>query len=67
MKKYEVYCKDSITGGFFTVIVEATNQTKLTDVLKYATMKTFGMDAFGVKEESYSNFKHGTVLNGLTF
>lgn len=72
MKRYEVFCKDRLTGLFWTVFVEAQDQSKLTDIFEYATMKTFGMDAIGVKEDpiwdGVSSFrKHGDVIQGLNF
>ena len=70
MKRYyEVFCKDRLSGGFWTVSVVANTETKLTDILEYATMKTFGMDAFGVKEvfANWCEDAHGKVTPGLNF
>lgn len=70
MKRYEVFCKDPVRGEFWTVFVEAAEQTKLTEIFEYAKMRTFGMDTIGVKENpSFTNDisypEHGTVNFGL--
>lgn len=67
---YLVYVKDAF-GDFWTVVVNKSRQLKLTDVFEFATMKTFGGSAFGVKEimipslDQTQSYIHGDVMKGM--
>ena len=55
MKQHEVYCRD-ITGKHWTVFVESEDHVTIADILEYASLKTFGSYAFGVKENCSDPF-----------
>ncbi len=69
MKNF-VYTKD-VFGKIWTVVVDASENTKLTSMFEFAKYKTFGGDAFGIKEnitqqEGVSiQYKHGEVYAGM--
>jgi hypothetical protein len=62
---YFVFVKDSLLHKFWTVHAEANN---LKDAFEYAKMKTYGGDAFGVRDcgcVAPEDFCHGTVEENL--
>jgi len=70
MKKYLVYVKDQF-DQFWTVVVDVKTKVSLTDAFEYATLKTFGGRAIGMKEiftptiDQNEKYKHGDVLIGM--
>lgn len=72
MRYYSVYVKDLVKRRFWTVDVEAEDNTPAGNILKYASMVMYGGDALGFKElltpEACFNegFYDGRVMEGLS-
>lgn len=65
MKYYYVYCKDPLEQLFWTVHVRAA---KIADAMNWASAKTFGGNAIGLKDFGFmkpADFDHGTVETGM--
>jgi hypothetical protein len=72
MRYYSVYVKDLVKRRFWTVDVEAEDNTPAGNILKYASAVMYGGDAIGFKEfltpmaAFGAAFYDGRVVEGLS-